>query len=71
MDRQRLTDLFRHHGDAIYAYATDRLGGEDAQDLVAEVFIVAWRRYVIDGEQFKNAPETCGSVEMLVAPAGN
>ncbi|MFI0794263.1 RNA polymerase sigma factor [Micromonospora rubida] len=44
MDRQRLTDLFRHHGDAIYAYATDRLGGEDAQDLVAEVFIVAWRR---------------------------
>ncbi|MGW1056866.1 hypothetical protein [Micromonospora rubida] len=27
--------------------------------------------YVIDGEQFKNAPETCGSVEMLVAPAGN
>ncbi|MEU5565579.1 hypothetical protein [Micromonospora musae] len=27
--------------------------------------------YVIDGEQFKNAPETCGSVNMFVAPAGN
>ncbi|MFC5926886.1 hypothetical protein [Micromonospora vulcania] len=27
--------------------------------------------YVIDGEQFKNAPETCGSVKMFVAPAGD
>ncbi|PZG22601.1 hypothetical protein C1I95_04890 [Micromonospora craterilacus] len=24
--------------------------------------------YVLDGQQFKNAPETCGSVGMLVAP---
>ncbi|MFD2768097.1 hypothetical protein [Micromonospora eburnea] len=32
-----------------------------------------WGRlvYVIDGQQFKNAPETCGSVGMLVAPNGN
>ncbi|MER7590361.1 hypothetical protein ABTW72_22760 [Micromonospora sp. NPDC127501] len=27
--------------------------------------------YVLDGQQFKNAPETCGSVKMLVAPTGN
>ncbi|WP_405116234.1 hypothetical protein OG559_15305 [Micromonospora sp. NBC_01405] len=27
--------------------------------------------YVIDGEQFKNASETCGSVKMFVAPAGD
>ena len=27
--------------------------------------------YVIGGEQFKNAPETCGSVDMFVAPTGN
>ncbi|MEV0392314.1 RNA polymerase sigma factor [Polymorphospora rubra] len=43
-DRQRLTDLFRRHGDAIHAYVLHRLGGEDAEDLVAEVFAVAWRR---------------------------
>ncbi|PYC72529.1 hypothetical protein C7C45_08810 [Micromonospora arborensis] len=43
-DRQRLTDLFRRHGDAVFAYANDRLGGDDAQDLVSEVFAVAWRR---------------------------
>ena len=43
-DRQRLTDLFCRHGDAVFAYANDRLGGEEAQDLVAEVFAVAWRR---------------------------
>ncbi|GAA2048401.1 hypothetical protein [Polymorphospora rubra] len=27
--------------------------------------------YVIDGEQFRNPAETCGSVDMLVAPPGN
>ncbi|WP_433344746.1 hypothetical protein [Micromonospora sp. CA-111912] len=27
--------------------------------------------YVIDGEQFKNPSETCGSVKMFVAPAGD
>ncbi|MER7418083.1 sigma-70 family RNA polymerase sigma factor [Micromonospora peucetia] len=43
-DRERLTDLFCRHGDAVFAYANDRLGGEDAQDLVSEVFAVAWRR---------------------------
>ncbi|MEU9507588.1 sigma-70 family RNA polymerase sigma factor [Micromonospora sp. NPDC048170] len=36
--------MFRRHGDAVFAYANDRLGGEDAQDLVSEVFTVAWRR---------------------------
>ncbi|MFI6163179.1 RNA polymerase sigma factor [Micromonospora sp. PTRAS2] len=52
-DRQRLTDLFRRHGDAVFAYASDRLGGEDAQDLVSEVFTVAWRRLatIKEGEE--------------------
>ncbi|MEO3773912.1 hypothetical protein [Micromonospora sp. B9E7] len=27
--------------------------------------------YVIDGQQFENAPETCGAVNMFVAPVGN
>ncbi|MEV7229782.1 sigma-70 family RNA polymerase sigma factor [Polymorphospora sp. NPDC051019] len=36
--------MFRRNGDAVLAYASDRLGGHDAQDLVAEVFVVAWRR---------------------------
>ncbi|MER7439821.1 RNA polymerase sigma factor [Micromonospora avicenniae] len=44
LDRQRLTNLFRRHGDAVFNYASDRLGGEDAQDVVADVFVVAWRR---------------------------
>ncbi|MEV4808724.1 RNA polymerase sigma factor [Micromonospora avicenniae] len=46
-DRQRLTGLFRRHGEAVFAYASDRLGGEDAQNLLAEVFVVAWRRLAI------------------------
>ncbi|MGC5054609.1 RNA polymerase sigma factor [Micromonospora sp. DT48] len=43
-DRQRLTEVFRRHGDAVLAYVSARLDREDAQDLVAEVFTVAWRR---------------------------
>ncbi|MTK01217.1 RNA polymerase sigma factor [Micromonospora sp. CP22] len=43
-DRQRLTDLFLRHGDAIYAYASHRVTAEAAKDVVSEVFAVAWRR---------------------------
>ncbi|WP_170215724.1 RNA polymerase sigma factor [Asanoa ferruginea] len=43
-DRQRLTDLFRQHGDDIYAYAALRLETEDAEDAVSEVFTVAWQK---------------------------
>ncbi|MEH0929834.1 RNA polymerase sigma factor [Micromonospora sp. CPCC 205558] len=43
-DRQRLTELFCRHGDAVFSYASDRLGSEDARDLVSEVYAVAWRR---------------------------
>ncbi|MEV4826867.1 RNA polymerase sigma factor [Micromonospora sp. CA-248260] len=45
--------MFRRHGDAVLAYASYRLGVHDAQDLVAEVFVVAWRRLgtVRDGQE--------------------
>lgn len=40
---ERLTELFRRHADDIHAYATWRVGHQDAPDVVAEVFLVAWR----------------------------
>lgn len=40
---ERLTELFRRHADDIHAYATWRVGRQDAADVVAEVFLVAWR----------------------------
>lgn len=40
-----LTDLYRRHGDAVYAYAARRLASpEDAEDVVVDVFATAWRR---------------------------
>jgi DNA-directed RNA polymerase specialized sigma24 family protein len=37
--------LYREHGRAILAYALRRVGDpEDAADVVAETFLIAWRR---------------------------
>ncbi|WP_433347376.1 RNA polymerase sigma factor [Micromonospora sp. CA-111912] len=38
-----MTELFRRHADDIHAYATWRVGRQDAADVVGEVFLVAWR----------------------------
>lgn len=40
---ERLTELFRRHADDIHAYATWRVGRQDAADVVGEVFLAAWR----------------------------
>lgn len=42
-DRFRL--LYLTHGDDLRAYCGRRLGREDAEDALAEVFAVAWRRF--------------------------
>jgi RNA polymerase sigma factor (sigma-70 family) len=40
---ERVSELFRRHADDIHAYATWRVGPQDAPDVVSEVFLVAWR----------------------------
>ena len=42
-DRFRL--LYLNHGEDLRAYCLRRLGREDAEDALAEVFAVAWRRF--------------------------
>ena len=43
-ERARWEDLYRSHAGQVYAFAYRRVGREDAPDVVAETFLVAWRR---------------------------
>lgn len=43
-DHQRLERLYRDHADRVHAYAWRRSDAATADDVVAEVFLVAWRR---------------------------
>jgi RNA polymerase sigma-70 factor (ECF subfamily) len=45
MDPQRrFEELYRAHADRVHAYARRRSDASTADDVVAEVFLVAWRR---------------------------
>jgi RNA polymerase sigma-70 factor (ECF subfamily) len=41
---ERLNQIFEHHYNDVLAYCSRRIGRSDADDVVAEVFAVAWRR---------------------------
>ena len=42
--RRRLEQLFAAHGSTVYAYARRRGSAADADDVVSDTFLVAWRR---------------------------
>ncbi|MFB8229884.1 RNA polymerase sigma factor [Cellulosimicrobium sp. NPDC055967] len=42
--RERLDRLYRDHARSVYRCAATRLSPQDAEDVVCEVFVVAWRR---------------------------
>jgi len=43
-DEAQLERLHREHAGAVRAFVRRRIGDDDADDVVAEVFVVAWRR---------------------------
>jgi RNA polymerase sigma-70 factor (ECF subfamily) len=43
-ERERFAALYEAHGAAVLAYARRRVGADDAEDVLAETFLVAWRR---------------------------
>jgi RNA polymerase sigma-70 factor (ECF subfamily) len=43
-DRKRFERLYRDHADRVHAYARRRSDAATADEVVADVFLVAWRR---------------------------
>jgi RNA polymerase sigma-70 factor (ECF subfamily) len=43
-ERERFDELWSKYAGFIYAYAARRVGSDDADEIVSEVFGVAWRR---------------------------
>ncbi|MBO3736984.1 RNA polymerase sigma factor [Actinoplanes flavus] len=43
-DEERFDRLWRDHAAAVLAYARRRVDGDQADEVVAETFVVAWRR---------------------------
>ena len=43
-DEAQLEKLHREYAGAVRAFVRRRIGDDDADDVVAEVFVVAWRR---------------------------
>jgi RNA polymerase sigma-70 factor (ECF subfamily) len=44
-DRERFTVLYDRYRMRVWAYAASRAGGEAADEIVSETFMVAWRRF--------------------------
>jgi RNA polymerase sigma-70 factor (ECF subfamily) len=44
-DAQRFTALYREHHGCVRDFARRRVGADQAQEIVAETFLVAWRRF--------------------------
>lgn len=44
LGRERLEDLFRQHEPAVVSYVRRRVPVDQVEDVVAETFLVAWRR---------------------------
>jgi RNA polymerase sigma-70 factor, ECF subfamily len=42
--QQRFESLYGQHADAVHRYALRRMHPREAEDIVAEVFLTAWRR---------------------------
>lgn len=56
--KERFTELYeRHHGD-VWRYVARRLAASDVGDVVAEVFLVAWRRLDKDRRPPRTGPRS-------------
>jgi RNA polymerase sigma-70 factor, ECF subfamily len=68
--RQRFTQLYEQHYDAVMRYAARRTDLDTARDVVAETFLVAWRRLdVVPGRAAEAEPWLYGVARRILANA--
>ena len=60
-------DLFERHAGSVFGYAARRSSPQEAQDIVAETFLVAWRR--IDDVPHDALPWLFGVARRVLANA--
>lgn len=63
--RARLTRLYEAHADAVYRYARHRVDVQTAEDVVAETFLIAWRR--LDSVPRKAVPWLLATARKVIA----
>src|SRR5690242_7696704 len=64
-DKRRHDALFAAHHDAVWRYAVRRVGEAGAEDVVAETFLVAWRR--LDAVPAHELPWLLGVARKVIA----
>jgi RNA polymerase sigma-70 factor (ECF subfamily) len=64
-ERIRFEAMFRQHYGAVLRYATRRVGTDGANEIVAETFLTAWRRF--DQVPDPSLPWLYGTARRLVA----
>jgi RNA polymerase sigma-70 factor (ECF subfamily) len=65
MTRQEFEQLYRQHAGAVLAYARRRTTREAADDVVADVFLIAWRR--VDDVPAEPLPWLLGVARRMLA----
>ena len=65
--RHRVADIYEQYAPHIAAYALRRASNSDAADVVAETFLVAWRRRDVVPEEPDTLPWLCGVARRVLA----
>lgn len=66
-NEDRMTRLYERHAGSITAYALRRASGADAADVVADTFMVAWRRHHEIPEEPNTLPWLYGVARRVLA----
>lgn len=65
--KERMADIYEQYASNVAAYAMRRASAADAADVVAETFLVAWRRAVDVPDEPKTLPWLYGVARRVIA----